>query len=159
MPNPDGVGWDDLRQHAEGHWRLTGPNSQGGTTVYRYRGRLYVVGYGEHSSLPGGAEQVIGVLPDNTPGYPPLMADGHAAGCAHEPHFDWDWWQHGTLLLKIDAGAVRLHERGEEAWTCSLASFLAPDSPPRDDVRRRFGPAVLDEAFRVARRRMGGVPA
>ncbi len=153
---PGGVTWEDLRQRAEGHWRLTGPNSQGGTTLYRYRGRLYLVGYGERSSLPGGAEQVIDEMPDNTPGFPPLMASGHAAGCAHEPHFDWDWWQHGTLLLKIHQGTVRLHDGGEEAWSCSLESFLAPDSPPRDDVRRRLGPAVLDEALRVARRRLAG---
>jgi hypothetical protein len=48
------VTWEELRQHAEGHWRLKGPNSQGGTTLYRYRARLYVVGYGDFGPLPGG---------------------------------------------------------------------------------------------------------
>jgi hypothetical protein len=87
---PEDVTWDELRRNAQGHWRLVGPNSGGGRTLYRYKGQLFVVGYGDHSALPGGAEQVIGVLPDNNPGFAPRMPDGHAAGCAHEAHWNWD---------------------------------------------------------------------
>jgi hypothetical protein len=152
---PEDVTWEELRQHAEGSWRLLGPNSGGGTTLYRYKGQLFVVGYGDHSSLPGGAEQVIGVLPDNTPGFPPLMESGHAAGCAHERHFDWDWWQHGTLLLRVQRDGVLLYEDGKESWTCPLQQFLQADSPRRAEVLRKLGPAVLEEALQCAAARLG----
>ena len=78
MPT-DEVTWDELRQRAEASWPLE-TRSRGGTALYRYGGRLYVVGYGESSSLPGGAEQVLEVRPDNLPGFAPLMEGGHAAG-------------------------------------------------------------------------------
>jgi hypothetical protein len=154
VPGSGEMSWQELRRHAEGHWRLLGPNSQGGTTLYRYRGRLYVVGYGEYSPLPGGSEHVIGVLPDNTPGFPPAMAGGHAAGCAHEPHFGWDWWQHGTLILKVQSDGVRLSEGGRESWSCSLGEFTREGSPRRADVLAKLGPVVLDEAARSAAGRL-----
>jgi hypothetical protein len=51
---PEDVTWEELRQHAEGHWRLTGP---GGRDLYRYKGQLFIVGYGDYGSLPDGAER------------------------------------------------------------------------------------------------------
>lgn len=155
---PEDVPFEELRRHAEGSWRLVGPNSQGGTTLYRYKGQLFVVGYGEHSSLPGGAEQVIGVRPDNTPGYPPAMEGGHAAGCAHEPHFAWDWWQHRSWLLKLHRGRVLLYEKGEQAWSCTLDEFRRAGSPQQAEVLGKLGPAVLDEALRCAAARLADAP-
>ncbi|HLA79837.1 MAG TPA: hypothetical protein VJU18_19855 [Vicinamibacteria bacterium] len=152
-PRPEDLTWDELREHAEGNWRLTGPNSQGGTRLYRYQGRLFVVGYGDHSSLPGGAEQVIAVRPDNTPGFAPLLEGGHAAGCCHDPHWDSDWWAHRTFLLKIQRGVVRLFEDANETWNCPLEAFTRPGSPQGADVLAKLGPAVLDEALRCARAR------
>ena len=152
---PEDVTFEELRRNAEGRWRLEGPSSGGGRSLYRYKGQLFVVGYGDHSALPGGAEQVIGVLPDNTPGFPPRMADGHAAGCAHEEHWRWDWWTHGPCLLRVQPDVVQLFEAGEPTWTCPLPSFVAPGSPQRSDVLRLMGPAVLDEAVRCAARRLG----
>jgi hypothetical protein len=149
------VTWDELRDHAEGRWRLTGPNSQGGTTLYRYKGRLFTVAYGDCSSLPGGAEQVIAAREDNNPGFAPMMDDGHAAGCDHEAHWDWDWWGHRTFLLRVENHAVRLYESGDEAWSCPLEAFVRPDSPRRAEVAATLGPAVLDEALRCAARRLG----
>ena len=151
---PEDVTWQQLREADEGSWRLTGPSSQGGTTLYRYKGQLFTVGYGDHSSLPGGAEQVIGVRPDNTPGFPPLMGDGHAAGCSHEPHWDSDWWMHRTCLLKIQHGAVQLFQDAKEVWSCSVEAFARDDSPQRAHVLRLLGPAVLGEALRCAARRL-----
>jgi hypothetical protein len=153
-PGPGDVTWDELRRHAEGSWRLTGPNSQGGTTLYRYKGRLFTVAYGDCSSLPGGAEEVVAARPDNTPGFAPLMEDGHAAGCAHEAHWDWDWWAHRIFLLRIERDAVRLYESGDEAWSCALAAFVRAGSPQQGDVLAKLGPAVLDEALRCAARRL-----
>ena len=152
---PEDVTWEELRNNAEGSWRLVGPNSGGGRTLYRYKGQLFVVGYGDHSALPGGAEQVIGVLPDNNPGFAPRMPDGHAAGCAHEAHWNWDWWGHALCLLRVQPDGVQLYQAGEETWTCSLQSFVAPDSAQRSDVLRLMGPVVLDEALRCAARRLG----
>lgn len=151
---PEDVSWEELKDHAEASWRLEGPNSGGGRSLYRYKGQLFVVGYGDHSTLPGGAEQVIGVRPDNTPGFPPRMADGHAAGCAHERHFDWDWWMHHTSLLKVQNDAVRLYKEGTEAWSCPLEAFVQPGSPQGEEVLRTLGPAVFDEAQRCANRRL-----
>ena len=151
---PEDVTWEELRRNAEASWPLIGPSSQGGTTLYRYEGRLFTVGYGEHSSLPGGAEQVIAAGPDNTPGFPPRMPDGHAAGCRHEPHRDCDWWMHHTCLFRIQRGEARLFENAREVWTCPVEAFSWPDSPQRADVLRRLGPAVLDEALRCAARRL-----
>ena len=151
---PEDVTWEELRQHAEGHWRLTGPNSGGGTDLYRYKGQLFIVGYGDYGSLPDGAEQVIGVRPDNTPGFPPMMADGHAAGCAHEPHWDSDWWLHHTGLLRMQHGTVWLFEDARETWSCPLEEFVRAGSTQAEDVLRKLGPAVLDEALRCARQRL-----
>jgi hypothetical protein len=153
-PGPEDVTWEELRQHAEASWRLTGPNSKGGTSLYRYRGRLFVVGYGESSPRPDGAEQVLGELPDNTPGFPPALAGGHAAGCAHERHWDWDWWLHRTFLLRVESQAVTLWETGRQTWTCALEAFARPDSSEGADVLHKLGPNVLDEALRCAARRL-----
>jgi hypothetical protein len=153
---PEEVTWDQLKNGAEGSWRLTGPSSQGGTRLYRYRGHLFTVGYGDHSSLPGGAEQVIAVRPDNTPGFPPVMDDGHAAGCCQEPHWDSDWWMHRTSLLKIQRGVARLFESGSETWSCSVAAFAEPGSPQGTHVLEVMGPAVAEEARRCATQRRGG---
>jgi hypothetical protein len=150
---PHDVSFEELRQHAEGCWRLTGPDSHGGTTLYRYEGQLFVVGYGERSALPGGAEQVLSTLPDNSPGFPPSMGGGHVAGCAHEVRWKHDWWQHRTLLLRVDAELVSFSEAGREAWACPTAEFLRAATTRHEDVRRAFGPAVLDEALRCARER------
>ena len=141
-----------MRDGAEGSWRLTGPNAGGGTTLYRYKGQLFVVGYGDHSSLPGGAEQVIATRPDNTPGFPPLMADGHAAGCHHDPHWDSDWWMHRTILLKVQHGSVRLYANAIEVWRCSVDAFTRPGSPQGIQVLTMMGQAVQDEALRCAAR-------
>lgn len=151
---PEDVTWEELNEHAEGSWRLTGPNSQGGTTLYRYRGQLFTVGYGDYSSLPGGAEEVIAVRPDNTPGFPPIMEGGHAAGCAHEQHWDWDWWVHKGYLLRIENDGAWLFENANETWNCPLEAFVRKDSSQRGDVLSRLGPAVLDEALRCAARRL-----
>jgi hypothetical protein len=151
---PEDVTWEELRQHAEGSWRLTGPDSQGGTSLYRYKGRLFTVAYGDHSSLPGGAEQVVAVRPDNNPGFAPLMDGGHAAGCAHEAHWDWDWWLHHVHLLRVANTVVTLYQSGEETWHCPLEVFARPGSSQREDVLRTMGPAVLDEAVRCAERRL-----
>ena len=156
QPLPDDVTWEELRRNAEGSWPLVAPHSHGGTTLYRYQGQLFTVGYGDYSSLPGGAEQVIAARPDNTPGFPPAMDDGHAAGCRHQPHWESDWWTHGRLLLRIQHGTVHLFEQASPVWTCSLEAFGRPDSPQRADVSRRLGPAVLDEALRCAARRLEG---
>lgn len=150
---PFGVSWQELRERAEGSWKLKGPSSQGGTSVYRYRGQLFIVGYGEYSSLPGGAEQVIGVRADNTPGFPPVMGDGHAAGCTHAPHFDLDSWSHRTCLLMIHHGAVQLFQDAREVWSCPVKAWVQPESAHRAEVLDLFGPAVLDEALRCAARR------
>jgi hypothetical protein len=155
---PAKVTWEELRQHAEASWRLEGPNSAGGKTLYRYQGRLFVVGYGDFSSLPGGAEQVIGERPDNTPGFPPDVGGGHAAGCAHEKHWDWDWWLHKTCLLRVQNDDVILYEDAKEAWRCPLPAFAREDSPRRQDVLRKLGPVVLDEAVRCALARMDKRP-
>jgi hypothetical protein len=152
---PQDVTWQQLREGTEGSWRLTGPNSQGGTSLYRYEGQLFTVGYGEHSSLPGGAEQVIAVRPDNNPGFPPLMDDGHAAGCCHEPHWDSDWWMHRTSLLRIQHGVVRLFVSANEVWSCSVEAFAEPGSPQGTHVLDLLGPAVSEEARRCASRRLG----
>lgn len=156
---PGDVTWDELREHAEGRWRLTGPNSQGGTTLYRYKGRLFTVAYGDCSSLPGGAEQVIAAREDNNPGFAPMMDGGHAAGCAHEEHWNWDWWLHRTFLLRVENGAVRFYKGGKDRWSCSLEVFVQAGSPQREDVLSTMGPAVLDEALRCAARRLEGRPA
>lgn len=149
-PGPEGVTWEELKESAEASWRLTGPNSKGGTRLYRYKGQLFTVGYGECSSLPGGAEQILGARPDNTPGFPPLIGLGHAAGCAHEP--DHDWWMHVTCLLRLDRGGVQLFEGGRELWSCPLPAFLRASSTQRADVLRRMGPVVLDELLQCAAR-------
>jgi hypothetical protein len=94
-------------------------------------------------------------LPDNTPGFAPKMADGHAAGCAHEAHWNWDWWLHGTYLLRVQASGAQLYQAGNETWARPLEAFLAPDSPEQADVLRLMGPAVLDEAVRCATVRLG----
>jgi hypothetical protein len=146
--------WEELRKNAEGWWLLVWPHSHGGTTLYRYRGRLFTVGYGDYSSLPGGAEQILDSRPDNTPGFPPAMDDGHAAGCRHEPHRDTDRWLNGTRELRIERRSVEVSESAELLWRCSVESFVRTDSPQRDDVLHRFGPAVLDEALRCARARL-----
>ena len=148
MPT-DEVTWDELRQRAEASWPLE-TRSRGGTALYRYGGRLYVVGYGESSSLPGGAEQVLEVRPDNLPGFAPLMEGGHAAGCRHERRWDWDWWTHRGFLLRVENEAVRLYEDARESWACPLGEFTRPGSPRREDVVRKLGPAVADEALRCA---------
>jgi hypothetical protein len=149
LGEPALVIWDELRQHAEASWPLK-TNSQGGKTLYRYVGHLYVVGYGEFSSLPGGAEQILEVRPDNLPGFAPLMDGGHAAGCRHERHWDWDWWTHRGFLLRVENGVVRLYQDAKEAWTCPLDEFMRPGSPRHEDVLRKLGPAVADEALRCA---------
>ena len=151
---PEDVTWEELRTKGEGHWRLEGPNSGGGRNLYRYKGQLFVVGYGDHSDLPGGAEQVIGVLPDNTPGFAPRMPNGHAAGCSHETHWNWDWWLHALYLLRVHDGGVQLWQAGEETWSCSLQAFHAPESPRCSEVLRLMGPAVMEEAVRCATRRL-----
>jgi hypothetical protein len=151
--DPGDVTWQDLKEHGEGEWALIGPSSQGGTTLYRYRGQLYTVGYGEYSSLPGGAEQVIGWRPDeDTTGFPPALEHGHVAGCRHEPHWGTDRWQHRTALLRIERGTVQLHQRAREVWSCSAEEFGRADSREAADVLRLLGPAVLDEALRCAAR-------
>jgi hypothetical protein len=151
---PEDVTWEELNSAGEGSWPLTGPNSHGGTTLYRYKGQLFTVGYGDDSSLPGGAEQVIAVRPDNTPGFPPWVGGGHAAGCRHEAHFGWDWWLHRTRLLRVEAAVVQLSVDGKEVWSCPLATFARPDSQQQADILRLLGPAVLDEALRCAARRL-----
>jgi len=145
------VTWAQIRDGAEGSWPLEGPSSHGGTTLYRFRGRLFVVGYGESSSLPGGAEQILGSRPDDSGGFPPAMAGGHTAGCRHDRWRNADWWQNGRWLLERQEGTLRLLEAAEVVWTCSVERF-APGSPERDDVLRHLGPAVLDEALRCAAR-------
>jgi hypothetical protein len=152
---PEDVTWEQLRESAEGSWRLIGPNSQGGTRLYRYQGQLYTVGYGDYSSLPGGAEQVIAARPDNTPGFPPFMGDGHAAGCCHEPRWDSDWWMHRTFLLKMQQGMVWFFESAIEVWSCSVEAFLQPGAPQETHILDRMGPAVAEEARRCAARRRG----
>jgi hypothetical protein len=146
------VTWDELRKGAEASWPLEGPNSQGGTTLYRYRGRLFVVGYGERSSLPGGAEQILSSRPDDTAGFPPPLEGGHVAGCRHDTWRGADWWRHGTCLLEVQEDAVHLFESAKPVWTCPTESFVQADSPQQADVLRRLGPAVLDEALRCASR-------
>lgn len=148
--------WDELKRGAEGHWRLVGPNSGGGTTLYRYRGQLFVVGYGDHSSLPGGAEQVIGVLPDNTPGFAPLMDNGHAAGCFHQP---WSVggeelrhsWEHAGCFLTVFRGRVDLSAHGEQVFVCPVATFAQENSEQSLKVLEVMGPNVMVEAQRWAR--------
>ena len=151
---PEDVTWEELRDHGEGRWRLTGPNSGGGTDLYRYKGQLFIVGYGDYGSLPDGAEKVIGVLPDNTPGFPPMMASGHAAGCTHDPPPGSDWWMHGVCLLRMQHDTVQLFENAKETWSCPLDAFVREGSPYSQDVLRKLGPAVLEEALRCAARRL-----
>ena len=150
---PEDVTWEELRQHGEGGWRLEGPNSGGGKSLYRYKGQLFIVGYGDYGSLPDGAEQVIGVLPDNTPGFPPMMASGHAAGCCHDA-WDHDWWSHKLFLLRIERGQVQLFESAKETWSCPLEAFVREDSPQSADVLGKLGPAVHEEALRCAAHRL-----
>jgi len=146
------VTWAQLRDGAEASWPLEGPSSQGGTTLYLYRGRHFVVGYGEHSSLPGGAEQILSSRPDDSGGFPPVVAGGHAAGCRHDEWRDAVWWRHKGCLLEVQAGVVRLFERAEPVWTCTVETFIRAASPQQTDVLDRLGPAVLDEALRCASR-------
>ena len=63
---PQDVTWEQLRDGAEASWPVEGPSSQGGTTLYLYRGRHFLVGYGEHSSLPGGAEEILSSRADDS---------------------------------------------------------------------------------------------
>jgi len=150
--SPQDVTWEELCRHAEGHWCLTGPNSHGGTTAYRYKGQLFIVGYGDDSSLPGGAEQVIGVRPDNTPGFPPAWDGGHAAGCHHVREWEWDSWTDSVRFLLIQRGIVLFFDGGNEQWTSPVDEVLSPESARRDDVLRTLGPAVFDELLRCAAR-------
>lgn len=150
--SPQDVTWDVLRHHAEGHWTFTGPNSHGGTMVYRYKGHLFIVGFGDDSSLPGGAEQVVGVRPDNTPGFPPAMDDGHAAGCHHVRDWEWDSWTDRGRFLRIERGTVHFLDGENELWACPVDEILCPESSRREDVLRALGPAVLDELLRCATR-------
>jgi hypothetical protein len=149
-----GVTYRELRARAEGSWKLEGPSSKGGTDVYRYRGRLFIVGYGESSPLPDGAEEVIGVRADNTPGFPPAMDGGHAAGCTHSRPFESDSWGHRTSLLMIHRGLVQLFQDAREVWTCPIDAWAEPGSEYRAKVLEVFGPAVLEEAVRCARGRL-----
>jgi hypothetical protein len=150
--------WEELKQGTEGHWRLIGPDSGGGTTLYRYRGQLFVVGYGDHSSLPGGAEQVIGVLPDNTPGFAPLMNNGHAAGCFHQKWFSSSShgkglrhsWDHALCVLTVFQGRVDLFEKGEQVLTCLAKTFAQEGSEQSLKVLELMGPNVMAEAQRCA---------
>jgi hypothetical protein len=151
LPWAGDVTWEQIRDGAEASWPLEGPSSQGGTTLYLYRGRHFVVGYGEHSSLPGGAEQILSSRPDDNAGFPPALAGGHAAGCRHDRWRNADWWQNGSWLLELQGATLRLFEATEVVWTCSVERF-APGSPERADVLGRLGPAVLDEALRCASR-------
>jgi len=148
------VTWEELRQHAEGSWRLTGPDSSGGKDIYRYKGQLFIVGYGDYGDLPGGAEKVIGVMPDNTPGFPPMMPSGHAAGCRHDGNGGSDWWLHRTGLLSMREDTVSFFEDAKETWSCPLQAFVEPGSTRAEDVLRKLGPAVLEEALRCAARRL-----
>jgi hypothetical protein len=152
LPSPHDVTWEQLRDGAEASWPLEGPSSQGGTTLYCYRGWLFVVGYGEHSALPGGAEQILSSRPDDAAGFPPALPDGHAAGCVHDEWRGADWWRHRTCLLELQGGVLRLFERAEPVWTCPAETLLRDDSAERADVLGRLGPAVLDEALRCLSR-------
>ncbi len=150
------VTWEDLRREADGHWRLIGPDSSGGTTLYRYRGQLFIVGYGDHSSI-GGAEQVIGVLPDNTPGFAPLMNTGHAAGCFHQnwsPHGEElrHSWEHAGCFLTVFRGRVDLSARGDQVFECPGATFARENSAQSLKVLELMGPNVMSEAQRCAER-------
>jgi len=147
---PEDVSWEELRQNAEGSWRLEGPNSSGGTRLYRYRGQLFIVGYGDHSPAPGGAERVIATLPDNSPGFPPEMSDGHPAGCWHHRDGTAHSWTHGVHLLLLGERAAELFVDGRSQWSCPPAELARPDSPARAEVLRLMGPAVLADACRCA---------
>jgi len=148
---PQDVTWEQLRDGAEASWPVEGPSSQGGTTLYLYRGRHFLVGYGEHSSLPGGAEEILSSRADDSAGFPPALAEGHAAGCRHDDWRDSVWWRHAGCLLEVQGRVVRLFESAEPVWTCSVESFLDAASREQADVLGRLGPAVLDEALRRAR--------
>jgi len=149
---PQDVTWAELRDGAEASWPLEGRSSQGGTTLYLCRGRHFVVGYGEHSSLPGGAEQILSSRPADSGGFPPAVAGGYAAECRHDDWRHTVWWQHKGCLLEVQAGVVRLFEKAEPVWTCPAESFLRAASPLQAEVLDRLGPAVLDEALRCATR-------
>jgi hypothetical protein len=149
---PEDVTWEELRLHAEGNWTMTGPDSGGGKTLYRYKGQLFIVGYGDESSLPGGAEQVIGVGPDNTPGFPPRWGNGHTGGCHHIRDWEWDSWSDRGRFLRIEKGTVHYLDGENELWTCPVEEVLRPESRRREDVLRVLGPAVLDEMLLCAER-------
>jgi hypothetical protein len=152
--SPRHVPWEELRDYCEQRWGIEGPNSGGGKTLYRYKGHLFTVGYGDWSSLPGGAEEVVSIQPDNTPGFPPWIDGGHTACCLHHRHTDADYWCDRGASLHMEKTHARLSDAGVDLWTCPLEAFLLPHAPEQNDVARLLGPAVLEEAVRCAAGRL-----